>query len=174
MKASTSTENSTTVTCDNPCASSKWLRKSLQYLLPTSKCFYGIQRSFTPQEWDWAALMKSFGSAEASFHSYSYCYLSYTDKNTTEKNYTNSKLKQYWYLKRECVLPTVGKVRICQVLDFLRPSELHSHFQIFHKYKATLPEIKPPLEENTSKSSKIFSNLTSKQILLNLKGLSRQ
>lgn len=30
--------------------------------------------------------MKSFGSAEASFRSYSYCYLSYTTKNTTEKN----------------------------------------------------------------------------------------
>lgn len=86
MRASTSTAKSTTVTCDDPCASSKWLRKSLQYLLSASKCFYGIQWNFIPQEWDWAALMKSFGSAEASFRSYSYCYLSYTNKNTTEKN----------------------------------------------------------------------------------------
>lgn len=88
IKASTSTAKSTAVTCDSPCASSKWLRKSLQYLLSASKCFYRIRWSFTPQEWDWAALMKSFGSAEASFHSSSYCYLSYTNKNTTEKKIT--------------------------------------------------------------------------------------
>jgi len=71
-------------------------------------------------------------------------------------------------------LPTADKVRICQVLDFTRPSELHSLFRIFHKYKATLPEIKPTLEENNNKSSKIFTNLTSKQTLLNLERLPRQ
>lgn len=91
-----------------------------------------------------------------------------------KKNYTESKLKKYWYLKRECVLPTVGKIRICQMLDFPRQSELHSLFQIFHKYKATLTEIKPPLQENSNTSSKISSDLTSKQILPNLKGLPRQ
>lgn len=56
------------------------------------------------------------------------------------------------------------------MLDFPGPSELHSLFQIFHKYKATLPEIKPPLEENSSKSSNIFINLTSKADLAKLKG----
>lgn len=70
-------------------------------------------------------------------------------------------------------MPTVGKVRICQVLDFPRPSEIHSLFQIFHKYKATPSEIKPPLEENSNKSSKIFINLTSKADLAELKGTTK-
>lgn len=60
------------------------------------------------------------------------------------------------------------------MLDFPRSSELHSLFQILLKYKAALPEIMPPLEENSTETSKISINLTTKQILLNSKGLPRQ
>lgn len=58
------------------------------------------------------------------------------------------------------------------MLDFPGPSDLHSLFQIFHKYKATLPEIKPPLQEN-SRSLNIFINLTSKADLAELKGTTK-
>lgn len=58
------------------------------------------------------------------------------------------------------------------MLGFPGPSELYSLFQIFHKYKATLPEIKPPLEEN-SRSLNIFINLTSNADLAELKGTTK-
>lgn len=142
------------------------LQKSLQYLLSASKCFYRIQWNVIPQE-------------EIELHSWRALVLQKQASTPTviATWAIQTKIglkKEFWYLKMERILPTVGKVRTCQVLDFPRPSELHSLFQMFLKYKAALPEIKPPLEENSTETSKISINLTTKQILLNSKGLPRQ
>lgn len=97
--------------------------------------------------------------------------------------------KQKYYWKKKTLTPNLNSTGTwkgnvdCQLLGKLGSvkcwiSQDQVNFTAFFKYftntKAILPEIKPPLEENSNKSSKIFINLTSKQILLNLKGLSRQ
>lgn len=122
LKALTSTAKSTTVTCDSPCAPSKWLRKSWDCLLPASKCFHRIHstrmRLSCTQEKLWFCGSKLPLLQLLLLELYKH--------NTTDKNYSNSKPKSYWYLKRECVLPAIRKLRICQLLDFPRPNELHS------------------------------------------------
>lgn len=45
------------------------------------------------------------------------------------------------------------------MLDFPRRSELQGLFQTFHERKAALPEINPPLQDNSSKSSTQKKNL---------------
>lgn len=92
MKASTSTAKSTTVTYDNHCASSKWLRKSLQYLLLYFKVLL----------WDSVELHKN----EIELHSWRALVLQKQASTPTviatwaiqakivlKKNYTNSKHK---------------------------------------------------------------------------------
>lgn len=134
---------------------------------------YLLQSAFTgfpPEGWDWAALRKSFGSAEANFHSCSYCYLSCTNKRLLTKITVTPNLSSTGTWK--------GNV-FCQPLGYLGSvscwiSQDQMNFTAFFQ---NIPEIQSNTVRNkatawkkiVTKSSKIFSNLSSKDILLNLK-----